>query len=84
MEELFNSAIDHHARGQLQQAETLYKKILKKQPDHPDVLHLIGLVEYQLGKFESAIKFIEKAINVNPDVPDYYNNCGEAYRASKR
>ncbi len=27
-----------------------------------------------------AVNLINNAININPNVPDFYNNCGEAYR----
>ena len=70
-----------HARGRFQQAGKLYKKILTTYPNHPDVLHLLGLTAFQTGNYKSAVKSIEQAIRINPNNPDFHNDCGEAYRA---
>lgn len=35
------SALEHHQAGNLQQAESLYRKILKKQPQNSEVLHML-------------------------------------------
>ncbi len=37
-------AIDLHKRGNLDEAETRYRSVLRRQPDHPDALHFLGLL----------------------------------------
>ncbi|HKK15529.1 MAG TPA: tetratricopeptide repeat protein, partial [Gammaproteobacteria bacterium] len=81
VDHIFKKAVDLHANGHLQQAEKLYKKILKSYPNHPDILHLLGLVSFQNGKYQSAVKLFEQAISMYSGNPDFYNDCGEAYRA---
>jgi len=71
---LFDEAIGHHERGELPQAERLYRRMLDLQNDNVDVLHLLGLVSSQTGRYAEAVDFIERAIAINPDVPDFYNN----------
>ncbi len=39
------------------------------------------MISYQKGKYEEAIKYTKAAILNNPDISDYHNNFGEAYRA---
>ena len=78
---IFKKAVDLHSRGDFQQAEKLYKKILKSHPQHPDILHLLGLTAFQTGKYKSAVESFERAIAINPGNPDFYNDCGEAWRA---
>ena len=54
--------LQHHQAGRLQQAETIYKKILKVAPDNPDAYHLLGLVARQTGKIDIAVQLISEAI----------------------
>ena len=78
---LLQDAMAQHQAGQLQEAEVIYRSILAEEPDNPYALHLLGLLAYQVGNNEVAIELIEKAIEANPTVPDFYNSYGEAYRA---
>ena len=41
------AAIEHHRQGRLVQAARLYEVALAQVPDHPDTLHLLGLVTLQ-------------------------------------
>jgi len=41
---------------------------------------LSGLIALQTGRNETAVKLIEKAIKIDPTIPDFYFNCGDAYR----
>ena len=79
--QLLQTGLEHHRSGRLQQAEASYRSILQQQPDHPDALHLLGVMAHQIGRNDAAVELIEKAIKVNPGEPDFFNNCGEAYRA---
>ena len=38
----FQNAVNLHQRGQLAQAELLYRAILKQAPKHFDALHFLG------------------------------------------
>ena len=35
-------ALEHHRAGRLQQAEAIYRQMLRQEPNHPDALHLLG------------------------------------------
>jgi protein O-GlcNAc transferase len=49
------SAINHHQAGNLRQAESLYKKISKRQLNNADILHMLGVINSQLENFDCAI-----------------------------
>ena len=66
-------AIEHHRAGRFPQAESLYRKILHAAPDHPDALHLLGLIAHQAGKIELAVELIGRAIRMSPSAPMHYN-----------
>jgi tetratricopeptide (TPR) repeat protein len=75
------SAFEYHRKGDLRQAESLYKKILRKQPDNPDILHMLGVVFYQLADYDSAIIYIRKALQFRPSDPaSAHCNLGLALR----
>ena len=82
--EALREALAHHQRGELRSAETIYRRILERQPDHADALHLLGVLEHQTGRHEQAIERIGRAIELNRSVAAYHNNLGEAYRALGR
>lgn len=66
--------------GQLEQAQISLNHILATEPDHAEALHLLGIINYQVGKIELGIQRIEQAIKSNPRVALYYSNLGEMYR----
>ena len=55
-------AIQHHQGGRLQAAEQIYRQILAAEPDQPDAWHLLGVMAHQVGKYDVAIEYIERAI----------------------
>jgi len=73
-------AFERHQAGDLEKAEAIYQSILEEQPDEPNALHLLGVIALQSGNYEIAVGYIERAISVNSQVADFFNNCGEAYR----
>jgi tetratricopeptide (TPR) repeat protein len=74
-------ALAHHQNGELEQAARLYRDILSSEPDHPDALHLLGVVALQRGQPRKAIELIERAIAIQPSAAAFHGNLGEAYRA---
>ena len=59
-------AFAHHQRGELAQAETLYREVLALAPGHSGVLHMLGLVQHQLHRPEEAAELIRAAIAIDP------------------
>jgi len=76
------AGIEHQTRGDLLEAEAIYRQILEESPDHPDALHLLGVLAYQINDHEVAEDLIRHAISLNDEVADYYNNLGEVLRAT--
>lgn len=67
------AAIEHHQAGHLPRAEAIYRQILQVAPNHPDALHSLGVIAYQVGKNEIAVDLINKAINISPSELMYCN-----------
>lgn len=79
MEQL-RAGLQHHKAGRLQQAEALYRQFLSAHPEHPDGLHLLGLVLRQSGRNDAAEPFLRRAVALNPRDPLYFNNLGNTLR----
>jgi len=77
------SAVQHHNARRLDQAESIYQQILQAEPNHPDALHLLGVIAHQSGKNEIAVDLISKAIGVCPSASMYYN-LGNALQSQGR
>ncbi|WP_042698668.1 tetratricopeptide repeat protein [Azospirillum sp. B506] len=72
----FAEALRHHQLGAFDAAEPLYRRVLQAEPRHADALHLLGVLIHQCNDNLQAIEFIEKAVELAPEVPDYHANHG--------
>jgi tetratricopeptide (TPR) repeat protein len=64
--EALSRALRQQQAGQLAQAERIYREILQADPQQPEALHLLGVLEHQVGKSEPAIEHIGAAIAAAP------------------
>jgi hypothetical protein len=61
---------DHHA-GNLAKAEGIYRSILARDPRHAHCLHNLGILEIQRRRPEAAAAFLNTAIELRPEHPQY-------------
>lgn len=71
--EVFQQAMEQHQQGNFSQAEALYRQILQHEPSHPDALHFLGVMAYQLGNYPAAIQLINQALASSPSAAMYSN-----------
>src|SRR6516225_9764632 len=71
-----NAALADQRAGRLAEAERICRHILVIEPDHAQTLHLLGLIEHQLGHSEVATERIRKAIRRNGRDPAFHHNLG--------
>ena len=81
---LIQQGLALHRQGGFSDAEKIYKHALEIDPDHFDVLQLLGALYGQVKNFEESIAFLEKALQINPNHADAYANLGNALMASKQ
>src|SRR5262245_8391021 len=77
-------AMTKHRAGELVEAEQMYRQALRWQPDHPDAYHLLGLLAAQLNQPDDALPLFERAIALNPLVPEFHANYGNALMLASR
>ena len=81
---LIRIAREHHQAGRLGEAEAGYRQILAAEPNHPEALHLLGVMGLQAGRPEMAVELISQAIRADSADPVYHCNLGLAYKALGR
>jgi predicted O-linked N-acetylglucosamine transferase (SPINDLY family) len=74
-------ALQYHQAGRLPEAEALYRQILQVEPNHPEALHLLGVMAHQQGQHELAVDYIGRAIAIKANEARFHNNLGATYRA---
>ncbi len=70
--QLFHDAFRLHQEEKLDEAKTLYEKVLIQDPQHLDALHLLGLLAHQSGSLAEAESLFVTAIRLRPDFSQIY------------
>jgi tetratricopeptide (TPR) repeat protein len=60
-------AAEHQKEGRLADAEPLYRRILRQDPNNVDALRLLALIAAQTGHVDEAETLLRRAIAVAPD-----------------
>lgn len=81
---ILERAVALHRAGNLNEAETAYRAILEKDAQHPDALHLLGLIAHQRGASLEAVELISRALKKNTRNPHFHLHLAQAYRQLKR
>lgn len=78
IQQIFDTAQQHHAAGRLAEAERGYRAVLRQSPKHAPALHFLGVVALASGKNRNAVELIKKAIAARPDYVEAHSNLGNA------
>jgi protein O-GlcNAc transferase len=74
--DLLSQAWRSYANDHLKQVEWLCERLLEKQPDNVEALHLMALVRWRHGERSKAISLLTQAVQLQPGQPLHYNNLG--------
>lgn len=72
----FHHAFALHQKGDLVEAEKLYREILETHPEHFNALHLCGLIACHDKRHQEAERLFLKAIEINPDFAAIHHHYG--------
>ncbi|MFG1373010.1 tetratricopeptide repeat protein [Xanthobacter oligotrophicus] len=81
---LLHDGYQAQVRGLLDDAARQYRKILKKVPDHPDVMHLLAMVRSRQHRTDEAIGLYRAAAALKPQDAKLWYNLGLAYTSVER
>ena len=78
IDQTFNQAIAAHKASKFEEAEQLYKNILKAQPTHPGANHNLGVLKVSFNKSAEALPFFKAAIAANPNIEQFWTSYIDA------
>jgi protein O-GlcNAc transferase len=78
--DLVESALAQHRAGRLKEAESGYRKLLSRNPQHEQALFMLSVLLFESRRFEEASRYLERAVAIRPNQPVLLTNLGEAYR----
>ncbi|MBU0958073.1 MAG: tetratricopeptide repeat protein [Nanoarchaeota archaeon] len=79
VKEALNKGVEKHNKGEIKEAEYIYRQILKVDENNSDAWHLLGLIAFQVEKYEDSVRDIKRAIEINSNQAVYYGNLGMVY-----
>ena len=81
---LLERARQQHVAGELERAERAYREILDTEPNHPEALHLLGVLAHQSDRDEEAVGLLRQATAAKPGFTKALNNLGSALHSLGR
>ena len=72
IEQALKQGVTAHHKGNLQEAERLYKAVLRSHPKHPDACHNLGLIAIYVNQIEAALPLFKTALEVNPMLEQFW------------
>lgn len=82
--EQLKKALQAHQRGDLKEAQLLYKSILTINPDHFDALQLLATSYAQQKEAQLALDYFEKAMAIDASKAFLFNNLGNVLKSLHR
>jgi len=61
----YNDDLSNNCRRKVKEAEELYTRIFKIQPDHFDAVHLLGVAAAQNNQYDKAAALLRRLIRFN-------------------
>lgn len=80
----FDEGLALHRAGHLADAQRIYAAILAVLPDHFDTLRMRGLLALQEADFATGLRYLDAAMNVNPNNAGVLSNRGAALQGLNR
>lgn len=78
LKDRFSEATQLHTRGELAQAEGIYRELLEAKFRRADVKHLLGVVRVQTGAVAEGIGLLREALKAKPRAPLVHNHLANA------
>ena len=72
LDQALQKGIEAHKAGKVQEADQYYTAILKANPKHPDANHNMGVLAVGIGKVETALPFFKTALEINPNITQFW------------
>jgi tetratricopeptide (TPR) repeat protein len=77
--DVLNAALKLHQEGNLDEAERLYREVLKVHDGNADAWHLLGHVAFARGDVAAAIGHVNHAIRLDGTQANFHHHLAEMY-----
>ncbi len=71
-----------HQRGNLEDAEALYRQALAAEPAEPDALHYLGVLQFQNARQQEGLALIRESLAINADNAHAWNSLGNVLKTT--
>ncbi len=68
-------------QGEFEKAQAIYEQVLAIQPRHFDTLHMLGVIAIKTRRFDQALQWIDRSLEVDPRSVVAWNNRGNVFKA---
>lgn len=72
------------ADGRIEEAKSVFEKIILQEPENLNALNYLGIIAYQAGELEKTVGFFTRALSVDPYHKSSVLNICEVYRNINR
>ncbi len=62
------------ASGKLSEARRLFRELQCERPEDPEVLNNLGVIAWEMGACQEAVRYFENCLACHPDYPDAQEN----------
>ena len=76
---IFQQAVARHQAGRLEEAEALYRQILRTRSDHVQAQNNLGLALASQGRPNDAVAHYQRALDLKSDYAEAHFNLGNAF-----
>jgi predicted TPR repeat methyltransferase len=84
LDEALAMAIFFHRRGQLAEADEVYRTVLAALPEQPTALHYSGLLAHQRNEPAEALVRMRRSLELEPGHADWHSNVGVVLKSEGR
>ncbi len=68
--------------GKMAEAKSIFKKILRVEPEHAEALHYLAVLYFQQGKKDEALSMARRAVALEPENVLFHANLGVMFQQS--
>jgi tetratricopeptide (TPR) repeat protein len=73
-------AAERHKEGQLEEAERLYREVVRDHPDNVDALRMLGHIALSAGRNSDAERLFRRAVKLAPDFAGALTDLGRVLK----
>ena len=84
MEKIIQQAIKAHQENKFEEAEKIYREIIKTEPKQSDANHNLGLILASKNQIDEALLLFKTAIEVNPDAEQFWMSYIQVFIKQKK